>query len=230
MVINLIIKYQNMSKMINKYKHIIWDWNGTIFDDVDLCVDVGNNLFKKKNLPQISVKKYKSIFTIPVKDYYLAAGFDFSEESFEVVGKEWMDEYEERKMECSLHQNLVDVMKRFQELGIPQSVLSAYKQNNLNDIINAFGLEYYLDHIVGLDNIYAASKLHLAKKLMSILGNGHGETLMIGDTVHDFEVAEEVGADCVLIAKGHQSKEKLIKTGTKVYNSLDDFYNTELLT
>lgn len=214
--------------MLQKYKHIIWDWNGTILDDVELCVDVGNNLFRKKDIPLMTVEKYKSIFTIPVKDYYIAAGFDFSTESFEIVGKEWMDEYEERKYEASLHDNLVNVMEKFQEAGIDQSVLSAYKQDKLDEMIIKLNLKKYLNHIVGLDNIYAASKLHLGKKLMQVLGNGHGETLMIGDTVHDYDVSLEMGADCVLIASGHQTRETLSETGAIVYDSLGDFYQKEL--
>lgn len=208
---------------IGKYKHIIWDWNGTIFNDLDLCVDVANNLFRKKNVPAITVEKYKSIFTIPVKDYYIAAGFDFEKESFEIVGKEWMDEYEERKYECSLHDKLIEVMEDFNNAGIGQSILSAYKQDNLNAMVGKFGLDKYLEHIIGLDNIYAASKLHLGKKLMNVLGNGHGETLLIGDTVHDYDVAKEIGADCILIASGHQSKQILKKTGVPVFDNLSDF-------
>lgn len=214
--------------MINKYKHVIWDWNGTMLDDVNLCVDVGNNLFKRKNIPLMTVDKYKSIFTIPVKDYYIAAGFDFSKESFEVVGKEWMDEYEERKYECSLHKDLIDTMQKFNSLGIKQSVLSAYKQENLAEMIHNFELNNYLEHIVGLDNIYAAGKIHLAKKLMGLLNNGHGETLLIGDTVHDFEVSLSVGADCRLIAGGHQNKETLEKTGSIVYNTLTELTEAEV--
>ncbi|MDX1699959.1 MAG: HAD hydrolase-like protein [Melioribacteraceae bacterium] len=215
-------------KLLDKYKYVIWDWNGTIFNDVELCVDVGNNLFKKKNKNTISVEKYRSIFTIPVKDYYIAAGFDFSVESFEDIGKEWMDEYEERKFECSLYEHLTSVMEIFKVNGIDQSVVSAYKQDRLIELIEEFGLSEYLDHIVGLDNIYAAGKVHLAKNLINTLGNGEDRKLMIGDTVHDFEVAEEVGADCILIASGHQSKEKLIGTGVKVYDSMKHFSDMEL--
>lgn len=215
--------------MINKYKHVIWDWNGTMFNDVELCVEVGNNLFRKKNVPLMDIEKYKSIFTIPVKEYYRAAGFDFSIESFEVVGKEWMDEYEERKYESSLHADLLPVMDKFKEKGIKQSVLSAYKQDNLNDILNKFDLRKYLENIVGLDNIYAASKLDLGKDLMKTIGNKEGETLLIGDTVHDYDVATEIGAECVLIADGHQNYDVLVKTGAPVFNNLREFYNEKLI-
>lgn len=208
--------------MANNYKHIIWDWNGTILDDVNLCVDVANNLFVTKNVSTLTVEKYKEIFTIPVKDYYIAAGFNFSEESFEVVGKEWMDEYESRKYECSLHSDLIETMEKFKNAGIQQSILSAYKQELLDEMVNKLDLNKYVENIVGLDNIYAAGKLHLGQKLMRKLGYEKGETLMIGDTIHDFEVASEMGSDCALISAGHQNHEKLSETGADVYNSLTE--------
>ena len=214
--------------MKEKYSHVIWDWNGTILNDVELCVEIGNNLFRRKGLPTITVAKYKSIFTIPVKNYYIAAGFDFSKESFEIVGREWMDEYEERKYECSLYVDLVNTMKKFENLGIGQSLLSAYKQDNLKSMVDKFELTDYLENVVGLDNIYAAGKRHLAKELVKSINNGSKNILMIGDTIHDFEVANEIGADCILVADGHQSKDVLIKSGAKVYDSLKELYRIEL--
>ena len=63
---------------------------------------------------------------------------------------------------------------------------------------------------------------------MEILGNGHGETLMIGDTVHDYEVAKEIGSDCILIASGHQNYDILAKTGAEVHNTLEEFNQAKL--
>ena len=196
--------------MIEKYKHIIWDWNGTIFNDVVLGVDIINKLLKERKLNLLTIDLYKDVFTIPVKDYYASLGFDFSKESFEVVGKHWIDEYERRKFECRLYEGVVDLMEKINKIGIGQSILSAYSQHTLEEMVDHHDLRKYLEHIVGLDNIYAASKLHLGIELMERLGNGKGETLVIGDTIHDYEVAMEIGADCVLIASGHQSKNKLL--------------------
>ncbi|MEE9430892.1 MAG: HAD family hydrolase [Melioribacteraceae bacterium] len=204
--------------MIKNYKHIIWDWNGTILNDLELCVDVGNNLFRKKNIPTISVEKYKDIFTIPVLKYYEAVGFDFSKESFEVLGKEWMQEYEERKYECSLHIGVKKVMQKILDLGIEQSILSAYKQSNLIETVDRFGLTKYQTNIVGLDNIYAASKVELGLNLIKKIGLDGSKVLMIGDTVHDYEVAIAMGVDCVLVSCGHQSKEKLLSCGVPVFS------------
>lgn len=195
--------------MVKKYKHIIWDWNGTIFNDLELCVELINNLIAKYNLKQISVDEYKNIFTIPVKNYYEKVGFDFSKLSFEVVGKEWMDEYERRKYECGLYEEIKGVLQRINDLGIDQSILSAYSQHTLDDIVKYYGLDGYFSHVVGLDNIYAASKIAIGKNLIEKIGIEKGESLMIGDTLHDYEVANAIGADCVLLSSGHQSYQKL---------------------
>lgn len=206
--------------MIEKYKHIIWDWNGTIFNDVTLCVELINELLELRGLKTVTIDEYKEIFTIPVRDYYAELGFDFSKEPFEIVGKQWMDEYELRKFECGLYDGIVDVIRRINNIGIGQSILSAYTQHTLEEMVEHFDLTKYFEHLVGLDNIYAAGKLHLGKDLMNRLGSGKGETLMIGDTLHDYEVAAEIGADCVLVANGHQSRKKLESCGTIV---VDDF-------
>ncbi len=106
-------------------------------------------------------------------------------------------------------------------MRIGQSILSAYPQHTLEEMVDHFNLRKYFEHIAGLDNIYAASKLHLGKELMKRLGNGSGETLVIGDTIHDYDVAAEIGADCVLVANGHQSKNKLIAVTNNVIDSIE---------
>ncbi|MEW6652404.1 MAG: HAD family hydrolase [Bacteroidota bacterium] len=207
--------------MIENYKHIIWDWNGTILDDVDLCVELINGLLQERCIKTITKDEYKNIFTIPVKNYYAALGFDFEKESFEIVGKKWIDEYELRKFECKTYQGVIELMGRISSMGIGQSILSAYNQHTLDEMTKHFGLTNYFSHIVGLDNVYAAGKLHLGQQLIKKLGNGKGETLMIGDTEHDYEVAAEIGADCILLSNGHYDRKRLEKLGVPVLDSIN---------
>ena len=208
--------------MISNYKHIIWDWNGTLFNDVEICVSIVNNLLSKRNLPLLSREKYKEIFTFPVKDYYVTAGFDFEKESFEVIGKEWMDEYERRKHECDLSDSALQLLEKISSMKIDQSILSAYSQHTLVEIVKHFGLTKYFSHLVGLDNIYASSKVKLGKELMKKLELNSGEALLIGDTIHDFDVATEIGADCILLASGHQNHKNLLQCGVPVFDSIKE--------
>jgi phosphoglycolate phosphatase len=207
--------------MIKKYKHVLWDWNGTILDDVDLCVAMVNRLKAARGQAPITAERYRALFGFPVKDYYEAVGFDFTKESFEKVGKEWMDGYEKEKYTCGLRAGVTDISAA----GIGQSVLSAYSRDFLVEAVAHYGLSKYFTRLCGLDNIYAPSKVALGLKLMAELGHAKGETLMIGDTGHDLETARAIGADCVLVAGGHQSRERLAAAGARVVGSM-----AELLT
>lgn len=210
---------------LSKYKHIIWDWNGTILDDIDMCIAIINELLVEYKLPGITAHKYKDVFTIPVENYYKAIGFDFQLKSFEVVGKEWMDEYEKRKYsDAQIHPDVNKLINRIHQNGQSQSILSAYMQHTLEELVSHYKLNEYFDHLVGAGDIYAYGKVEQGKMLMQKLGLNKGESILIGDTIHDYEVAEEIGADCLLTAEGHQSYERLSATGCNVVHSL-----TELL-
>ncbi|RKY93837.1 MAG: HAD family hydrolase [Ignavibacteriae bacterium] len=211
---------------IENYQHIIWDWNGTLLNDVQMCADIMNNLLKVRSLPTITLEKYKEIFTFPVKDYYIKAGHNFENESFEKIGKDFIDEYEKRKTECALYPFAAEVLEIIRSLKIEQHLLSAYKQNNLEDIIKHFGIKEYFYSVRGLDHIYADGKIELGKQLMNeISSNGKGsKVLLIGDTVHDYEVAKGLNIDCLLVSSGHQNIEKLKSLNIPVIKNLKELF------
>ena len=206
--------------MINNYKHVIWDWNGTLLNDVDFCCKIINRILVENNLPVLSLKKYREIFTFPVQNYYQAAGLDFTKTSFEIMGKDFIDEYESKKLSCSLFDNAIDVLSGIQKQGIGQSVLSAYLHDNLVSILEHYKLTKYFDNIIGLDNIYAGSKTHLGLSLVEKLNIPKDQILFIGDTLHDAEVSEAMGVKSILIANGHQEKNKLFVNNNFVLENL----------
>ena len=75
---------------VSKYTHLIWDWNGTLQDDVWLCIDVMNSLLHRRRKPAITLQQYREIFRFPVKDYYLKAGLDYEIEPFELIAEEFI--------------------------------------------------------------------------------------------------------------------------------------------
>lgn len=211
---------------ISKYKHIIWDWNGTILNDLDMCVKIINELLEQHKMSTITTEQYKDVFTIPVENYYKAIGFDFDKKSFAVIGKEWMDEYERRKYDyAEIHPDAKDIISKIHQNGQSQSILSAYMQHTLEELVDYYNLSDYFDYLVGAGDIYAYGKVEQGKMLMQKLGLQKGESILIGDTIHDYEVAQEIGADCLLTAEGHQTYERLASTGCKVIHSLKELVN-----
>ncbi len=205
-----------------KYKHIIWDWNGTLFEDVFLCCDIMNHILAKRKLMKITLDEYLSAFTFPVIDYYKNVGLDFDKYPFEELSVEFITEYEKRKLDFSLYAGAAQTLAELQKLNITQSILSAYSQSSLEATVKHFKIRKYFVKLIGLNNIYAASKMENGKHWIKSLGLNSSKVLLIGDSLHDKEVADEINVDCVLLTHGHQSITTLRKSNAKLLNSFAD--------
>jgi phosphoglycolate phosphatase len=75
---------------------------------------------------------------------------------------------------------------------------------------------------MGLDNHYAESKVERGKKWIVGLGLKPQDVLLVGDTAHDYIVSKHIGSDCLLIANGHYSYERLARLGVDVVSSLKE--------
>ena len=211
-----------------KYKHIIWDWNGTLFDDVWLCLEIINEILRKRNLAQLTPDYYRQIFDFPVINYYQKLGFDYSTDPFSVISTEFVLEYEQRRPACRLRAGALEILERNLELGLTQSILSASKQSYLQQAVEELQIDHKFVAIAGLDNHHAAGKIELGRRLLHQLNLPAGQILLIGDTGHDYEVAQAIGVDCCLISGGHQSEQRLLSCGVPVLDSLtalhDDYF------
>lgn len=201
-------------------KTIFWDWNGTLLNDVDESIEIINSSLQKRSLQPLTRAEYLEKFEFPVKNYYVSIGFDFSLESFEKVGREYIDAYAVKMFECSLQEGARHALASIQERGINQYVLSALNHASLKKCISHYQLEECFTRVQGLEDIYAHSKIELGQMLLDEVGCDPGSALMIGDTVHDFETAMAMGIKCVLIASGHNSRERLLACNVPVYDDI----------
>lgn len=203
-------------------KRIVWDWNGTLFDDLELSYSCINRLLEKQQLPIIqSIHAYRNVFGFPVKEYYQRVGFDFSKIPFEVLAYDYMADYQEKSLSCSLVDGCLETLSRAKALGISQTLLSASKKDYLKAQLQDKEIESYLDSIWGIGDIYATSKVDLAKAFVKTC-DADDEIWFIGDSLHDHQVAKSVNCSCVLVSWGHQSKSRLLQAGVPVVDSLEE--------
>ena len=166
---------------------ILWDWNGTLLSDVPLVVKINNEVFARHGYRLTSEEEYRQIFRFPVKDYYTDIGV--TDEDFPLVAKEWNEGY----------------VANFHDAGFHQAIISASQVDQLRAQVVKFPeLDDMFDDILGLGDVYAVSKVQLAKDYLSRKGYDPADTVFLGDTSHDAEVARAIGCRCLLISGGHQ--------------------------
>jgi phosphoglycolate phosphatase len=199
---------------------IIWDWNGTLLNDIDICIESINCLLTDRKLPLLSREKYLELFGFPVIEYYKKIGFDFQKEPFEIPAKQYVDIYTSKIVNCLLHDSAIEVLTFFKNKGFRQMLLSASELGILEKSINHFNLLSFFETITGLDNLFASSKTEIGFRLFKDFSIVPEKTCFIGDTIHDFEVANILGCQCILVADGHQSFSKLKGSGAFVTEKL----------
>lgn len=206
-------------------KHIIWDWNGTLIDDAWLCLEIINGLLIKRNFPTITLQQYQEAFGFPVKEYYQKVGFDFSTEPFTSINTEFVHEYERRRPECNLRAGTLKAISGFNQRGTTQSILSASKQEYLEQAVDHFNIRHYFISINGLDDHHAFGKEKIAKIWISESHLNLRDMILVGDTIHDYEVAAAIGIDCFLIFSGHQDRKRLESCGAKIIESSSELFS-----
>jgi len=201
-----------------RYKYIIWDWNGTLLDDVDINIEIINILLSERGLPLIdSTDKYRNLFSFPIQSFYKELGFTFKDEPFETVARQYAFMYDERYPFAEVSAEAESLLRTFRQEGAEQLIISATEQGFLTRQVTYFEIEQYFTDILGTSDIYVKSKVSVAQRWMQENGVSPDEILFVGDTVHDKEVADSIGCECILVAKGHQPKELLTFSGEKLF-------------
>ncbi len=165
-------------------------------------------LIEKGHKGNITREKYLSIFTFPIIDYYSAAGFDFPEDDFPSLAKEFDLDYRNAFPSLKLFSDVKDVLSFFNNKK-RLIVLSATKQENLEEELKMNGIDVFFDEVIGIKDIYGRSKVAEAKDYFSKSSIDPKDVVFVGDTLHDDEVSKEIGGHSVLATRGHQSKDRL---------------------
>ena len=203
----------HLEELIKTKSHILWDWNGTLLDDVDLCVFTIAKILEKYELPIIDRESYRKTFSFPVIQYYKSLGFDFDKVSFKAVADEWMAVYQENLEMAALHNGAEGLLRTLKKTKKTQSILSAAKQTHLEEQLEFYGIKNQFDYIFGISDHYAKGKIERGKELVQLLDAPRSTMVLIGDTDHDKEVADELGIDLILLGDGHQHHERLENLG-----------------
>lgn len=198
---------------------VLWDWNGTLLDDVAYCVAVNNRVLPRFGYAQTDVLRYRSLFRFPVRDYYRDLGI--TDADFDAVARCWTEEYLAGFPRIPLHGDALSTVIRLHNSGICQRVISATRHDLLTEQLMRFpDLTSRLDGWSGIQDIYADSKVDMAVRYFRENDLDPAEAVFIGDTGHDAETAAAIGCRCLLVSRGHQKETVLRRSGVPVMGSL----------
>jgi phosphoglycolate phosphatase-like HAD superfamily hydrolase len=202
--------------------HLVWDWNGTLLDDLTVVVAATNVSLSKFGGPLITAEDHRRDFRRPITAYYeYVLGRSVSEHEFLQLDRVYHDAYREGLVDVRL---AADAEAAMMSWPGTQSLLSMWFHDELVPEVTRRGLHERFGRIDGLRAgvVGGGHKVeHLAEHL-GALGVEPTDTVLIGDSVDDAHAAAEVGAACVLYGGGFTHPDRLRETGAPVASSLVD--------
>lgn len=190
---------------MNKYDYILWDWNGTIVNDLDINFKIINQLLLERSLPTITLQKYKEIFTFPIIEFYRSAGFNCQPDAYDLLVSDYKSAYTAHMPFIKLMPHTESVFMQINQKKIKQCIFSASNHQTIHSQLIFYNISHYFSDIIAQTDDYAFGKCDLAVQWCNHnLIDNTKRILVIGDTLHDYEVSQIMGFDCLLISKGHQ--------------------------
>lgn len=202
-----------------EYRFIIWDWNGTLFDDVGAALASVNDMLERRGKPPIDLVRYRECIGVPIRKFYEQV-FNLENEDYNSMIKEYNDGYARHAAACTLSDGAREVLSYFSQKGARQVIVSSSHNDIVKAGVEKLEIAEYFDEILGARDYLAASKTQRAVDYLRRSGAERGTVLVVGDLEHDAETAAEIGADCVLLSTGHEKHERLAASNATVINSL----------
>jgi phosphoglycolate phosphatase len=185
---------------------IIWDWNGTLLDDNHASLSALNAILSRRGLKTVSLDHYRRNFAFPVRHFYESLGVKIECEDWDALAQEYHDAYHES--ELRLAADAKAALELVKARGIAQAVVSAMREDYLLSDMDKFGIRHFFEAVLGTNNLDGCSKLSRIKDYVALAGEDE-KYVVIGDSLHDKEVADAIGARCVFYGGGSHDPSRL---------------------
>ncbi len=206
---------------MSRFDCVIWDWNGTLINDAHIACAAVNDILCDLGRKNIDMDDYYHLMRDGM-DHYYDYLFYPEKAPFDRLVVWFSKYYDERIKNASLHEGTVNVLKTLRDMGIVQAVVSSSHKEKVRRDTCAFGIDSYFDEVLGADDLMIGSKTERARLYLERKGISPERTLFVGDMTHDRDTAAGVGAEYVVIPKGHQNRALLESKGVKLITDITD--------
>ncbi|MGW1812588.1 HAD family hydrolase [Streptomyces sp. NPDC002125] len=202
--------------------HLVWDWNGTLLDDIEAVLGATNAAFAEVDLAPLTLEQYRETYCVPIPKFYeRLMGRLPTPAEWERMDGLFHRHYTEQRAACALTAGVEELLAGWLRTGGSQSLLSMYGHEHLVPVVRAYGIERHFLRVDGRTGPSGGSKAQHMERHFEVLGGIAPErAVVIGDAVDDAVAAAHVGARAVLYTGGSHSRSSLEAAGVPVVDTL----------
>lgn len=203
-------------------RHVIWDWNGTLFQDLDITVESVNEALAIVGAGPIDAGRYRDHYTRPVQRFYeTVLGGELRPVEWQRIDAAFHAAYRRRIAAARLTPDAAAALGAVRAAGATQSLLSMWRHDDLIGFVTPLGVAAFMERIDGnRDDAGGTKTAHLRRHVAALAAAGVGPGLVIGDALDDAAAAAAVGVACVLYDGGSHHRSELDAAGVPVAPTL----------
>ncbi|MER5740481.1 MULTISPECIES: HAD hydrolase-like protein [unclassified Streptomyces] len=204
-------------------KHLVWDWNGTLLDDIAAVIGATNAAFAELGLEQLTLERYRDLYTVPVPKFYeRLMGRLPTDAEWTLMDGTFHRYYWERAEACGLTAGAAELLAARQAAGATQSLLSLAPHADLLPLVRRHGIAERFVRVDGRPDSSTDGKSgHMVRHLRALAVPAE-RIVVIGDAADDAVAAAHVGAKAVLFTGGSHSRASLERVGVPVVDTLEE--------
>ena len=189
--------------MAMNIKSVIFDWSGTISDDVELVSATACKVSKVLGGREFTLEEFKEQFELPYINFYKKMGVSASRNEIDKLYKKF---YDEVGIKPKIFPDVKETIEWLQKKGLKLGVLSTVLEEFV--IREAKGYEIFNYFYVIKGSVM--DKREGIDEVIKRVGVPASQILYVGDMDHDIIVSREIGTHCAVVTTGYQSEEKLL--------------------
>lgn len=186
-------------------KNVIFDWSGTLSDDIMQVYGATMAVFEKMGARRISLEEYRREFELPYMDFYRKYIPNADKETQDRLYLDAIRSAGEPKPFPGARETL----EALHAVGCRMALLSSHPQEKIDKEVRDYGFSGFFVQVDG--GVY--DKRDAINGIMLRCGFDRKETAYVGDMTHDVEAGKKAGITTVAVTWGYQPREKLAGSG-----------------
>lgn len=193
------------------YKLLVFDWDGTLMDSQAEIVYCFQSAAKDLGRTVPSVDAIHNIIGIGMKQAVMSifAGVETDSEIQEIVEAYRQHYFHPAKVPSELFPGIYDMLIALEEKGYFLAVATSKGRRGLDAALERTGLDKVFHATRCIDEAQSKPHPQMLLDAIDILGVENSESLMIGDTEYDLQMANNAGVHGVGVKCGAHGEEQL---------------------
>ena len=192
---------------------VVFDWNGTILNDVAASAAAMQKILDKLGDNRTAtIELYRQHCSVPIRKTYESLGYShLSNSEIIEINAEWQKAYKNVEHKQILQDGIQSTINWLEDNRIPKVILSNHMKPSIEKNLSRLNLNF--DNILARNeqhHMITVGKSQLLADYLETQSLDPSKAVIIGDTAEEFDIANSLGLQSIIITNGSVAKDRLL--------------------